>query len=178
VSPLFLEKRIDVYLEIFEAGTELSSDKPTIALKTGQILSRRQLIKLVKAAGTNGVHLKNLYLATRFSFRDRETVLEDVPEIEATQKGRLILYKWIEAALEEPENSRIQDFMSSNPYSSRSRQPVLGAISPGSKVKSVHEAKADFKIEFEDGSSTTLCLADPGSSVAVRDKGNAVEYLG
>jgi hypothetical protein len=52
------------------------------------------------------------------------------------------------------------------------------AVSPGSKVKSVHEAKADFSIEFEDGSSATLCLADPGSSVAVRDKNNAVEYLG
>jgi coenzyme F420-reducing hydrogenase alpha subunit len=49
---------------------------------------------------------------------------------------------------------------------------------PGGKVKAVHEAKADFKIEFEDGSSTTFCLADPGSSVAVRDKYNAVEYLG
>ena len=51
-------------------------------------------------------------------------------------------------------------------------------IPPGGKVKSVHEAKAEFKIEFEDGSSATLCLADPGSSVAVRDKDNAVEYLG
>jgi hypothetical protein len=52
------------------------------------------------------------------------------------------------------------------------------AVSPGSKVKSVHEAKAEFKIEFEDGSSATFCLADPGSSVAVRDKNNTVEYLG
>ena len=52
------------------------------------------------------------------------------------------------------------------------------AVSPGSKVKSVHEAKADFRIEFEDGSSATLCLANPGSSVTVRDKDNAVEYLG
>jgi hypothetical protein len=51
-------------------------------------------------------------------------------------------------------------------------------IPPGCKVKSVHEAKAEFKIDFEDGSSATLCLADPGSSVAVRDKNNAVEYLG
>jgi hypothetical protein len=42
----------------------------------------------------------------------------------------------------------------------------------------VHETKAEFKIELEDGSSATLCLADPGSSVAVRDKNNAVEYLG
>jgi len=42
----------------------------------------------------------------------------------------------------------------------------------------LNEAKADFKIEFEDGSSATLSLADPGSSVAVRDKNHAVEYLG
>ena len=52
------------------------------------------------------------------------------------------------------------------------------AVSPGSKVKAVREDKADFKIEFEDGSIATLCLADPGSSVAVRDRNNAVEYLG
>ena len=51
-------------------------------------------------------------------------------------------------------------------------------IPPGGKIKSVRETKAEFKIDFEDGSSATLCLADPGSSVAVRDKNNAVEYLG
>ena len=51
-------------------------------------------------------------------------------------------------------------------------------IPAGGKVKSVYEAKADFKIEFEDGSSATLSLGSPGSSVAVRDKNNAVEYLG
>jgi hypothetical protein len=52
------------------------------------------------------------------------------------------------------------------------------AVPPASKVKSIHEAKADFKIEFEDGSIATFCLAGPDSSVAVRDKNNAVEYLG
>ena len=51
-------------------------------------------------------------------------------------------------------------------------------IPPGGKVKSVHEAKAEFKIDFEDGSSSTLRLADPGSSVVVRDNNNSVEYLG
>ena len=51
-------------------------------------------------------------------------------------------------------------------------------IPPGGKIKSVHEAKADYKIEFEDGSCATVSLADRGSSVAVRDKSNAVEYLG
>jgi hypothetical protein len=52
------------------------------------------------------------------------------------------------------------------------------SIPPGGKVKSVHEARAEFKIDFEDGSSATFCLADPGSSIAVRDKNNVVEYLG
>jgi hypothetical protein len=51
-------------------------------------------------------------------------------------------------------------------------------IPPGGKVKSVREAKAELRIDFEDGSSATLFLADPGSSVAIRDKNNAVEYLG
>ena len=52
------------------------------------------------------------------------------------------------------------------------------AVSPGGKIKVVHEEKTEFKIEFEDGLTTTLWLADPGSSVSVRDKNNAVEYLG
>ena len=51
-------------------------------------------------------------------------------------------------------------------------------VSPGSKIKSVLEAEAEFKIQFEDGSTAALRLADPGSSVAVRDKNNVVEYLG
>ena len=58
------------------------------------------------------------------------------------------------------------------------RTAAPAAISPGGKVKSVQEAEADLKIEFEDGSSATFRLADPGSSVAVRDKSNSVEYLG
>ena len=49
---------------------------------------------------------------------------------------------------------------------------------PSGKVKSLYEAKTEFKIEFEDGSSATFCLANPGSSLAVRDKNHAVEYLG
>ena len=48
----------------------------------------------------------------------------------------------------------------------------------GSKVKSGHEAKADLKIEFEEVSSATFCLVDPGPSVAVRDKNHAVEFSG
>jgi hypothetical protein len=32
-------------------------------------------------------------------------------------------------------------------------------------------------LQFEDGSSVTVKLANPGASVAVRDRSNAVEYL-
>ena len=45
-------------------------------------------------------------------------------------------------------------------------------------MKAVQETKAEFKIDFEDSSNATMSLADPGSPVAVRDKNNAVEYLG
>ena len=44
-------------------------------------------------------------------------------------------------------------------------------------MKSVNEARAEFKIDFGDGSSATVYLANPGSFVAVRDKDDAVEYL-
>jgi hypothetical protein len=39
------------------------------------------------------------------------------------------------------------------------------AAKSGDYEESVHEAKADFRIEFEDGSRATFCLANPGSSV-------------
>jgi hypothetical protein len=39
-----------------------------------------------------------------------------------------------------------------------------------SKVKSVQKDQAELKIAFEDGSTATFLLEDPGSSVAVRDK--------
>jgi hypothetical protein len=48
----------------------------------------------------------------------------------------------------------------------------------GAKLRSIQEDGAAFILQFEDGSTVTLQLADPGSSVAVRDKNNQVEYLG
>jgi hypothetical protein len=45
-------------------------------------------------------------------------------------------------------------------------------------LRCVYETRDEFRIEFEDGSSATLQLADPGASVAVRGKNDAVEYLG
>jgi hypothetical protein len=51
-------------------------------------------------------------------------------------------------------------------------------ISPGGRIKAIQEDGAEFNLQFEDGSTLTLQLADPGSSVAVRDNDNRVEYLG
>jgi hypothetical protein len=62
--------------------------------------------------------------------------------------------------------------------SMRIKTVSAAAVSPERTVKSVYETRHEFKIEFEDRSSATLQLADPGSSVAVRDRNNAVEYLG
>ena len=55
---------------------------------------------------------------------------------------------------------------------------IAAAVPPGAKVKAVLEDGDQYSLQFEDGSSVTVQLADPGASVAVRDRGNAVEYLG
>jgi hypothetical protein len=54
----------------------------------------------------------------------------------------------------------------------------IANISSGGKIKAIQEDGAEFTLKFEDGSTVTLQLADPGASVAVRDKNNQVEYLG
>ena len=48
----------------------------------------------------------------------------------------------------------------------------------GAKVEAVHEAGEHFQVELEKGPSVQVQLADPGSSVALRDKSGAVQYLG
>jgi hypothetical protein len=87
----------------------------------------------------------------------------------------VIAGRTIKAVTTEPESVLV---LFDDQSSMKIKTTGAAAVSPGSKVKSVHETKADFRIEFEDGSSATLSLANPGSSVAVRDKNNAVEYLG
>jgi hypothetical protein len=51
------------------------------------------------------------------------------------------------------------------------------AVAVGAKVKAVHESGDQFQIDVEGGPSVQVRLADPGSSVALRDKNGAVEYL-
>ena len=55
---------------------------------------------------------------------------------------------------------------------------VIANLSQGAKVKAIQEDGAEFTLQFEEGSAMTLQVADPGASVAVRDKVNRVEYLG
>ncbi len=54
----------------------------------------------------------------------------------------------------------------------------IANIPPGGTIKAIQEDGAEFTLNFADGSALTLLLADPGASVAVRDKNNQVEYLG
>jgi len=55
---------------------------------------------------------------------------------------------------------------------------LAAAISAGAKVKAVMEDADECILQFEDGASVTLKLANPGASVAVRARNRAVEYLG
>ena len=88
---------------------------------------------------------------------------------------RVIAGRTVQAVTAEPGGVV---FLFDDQSSLKIRTPVTATVSSGGKVKSVQEDEAELKIEFEDGSSATLSLADPGSSVSVRDKNNVVEYLG
>jgi hypothetical protein len=88
---------------------------------------------------------------------------------------KVIAGRTIKAATIEPGGVL---FLFDDQSSMKIKTTTAPALSPGGKIKSVHEAKAELKIEFEDGSTATVQLADPGSSVAVRDRNNVVEYLG
>ena len=48
----------------------------------------------------------------------------------------------------------------------------------GARIRQILEDQAKFVIECDDDSAIDVTLANPGSSVAVRDKTNQVEYLG
>ena len=55
---------------------------------------------------------------------------------------------------------------------------IADIFPPGGKIKAIQEDGPEFTLQFEDGSTAALKLADPGASVAVRDKNNQVAYLG
>jgi len=48
----------------------------------------------------------------------------------------------------------------------------------GARIRQISETLAKLVIECEDDSAIDVTLANPGSSVAVRDKTYQVEYLG
>jgi hypothetical protein len=52
------------------------------------------------------------------------------------------------------------------------------ALREGARIRQISEDRAKFVIECEDDSAIDVTLADPGSSMAVRDKTYQVEYLG
>ena len=48
----------------------------------------------------------------------------------------------------------------------------------GARIRQISEDQVKLVIECEDGVTFDVRLVDPGSSVAVRDKSDMVEYLG
>jgi len=55
---------------------------------------------------------------------------------------------------------------------------AIAAVPPGSKIEAVLEDGHECTVRFDNGTSVTLLLADPGASVAVRNRDGVVEYLG
>jgi hypothetical protein len=53
-----------------------------------------------------------------------------------------------------------------------------GQVTVGAKVKAVRESGDDFQIDLENGAAVKLKLSRPGASVVVRDKNDAIEYIG
>ena len=51
-------------------------------------------------------------------------------------------------------------------------------VSVGAKVEAVHEAGEHLQVDLEEGPGVPVRLADPGSSVTLRDKSGEVQYLG
>ena len=88
---------------------------------------------------------------------------------------KVIAGRTIKAVTTEPESVLV---LFDDQSSMKIKTVGPATIAPGGKVKFIHEAKTEFRIDFEDGSSAILSLADPGSSVAVREKNNVLEYLG
>ena len=48
----------------------------------------------------------------------------------------------------------------------------------GARIRTVSEQSVKFTVSCEDESQIALTLADPGSSVTVRDANGKIEYLG
>jgi hypothetical protein len=48
----------------------------------------------------------------------------------------------------------------------------------GARIRTVSEQSVNFIVSCEDESQIVLTLADPGSSVTVRDANGEIEYLG
>ena len=62
------------------------------------------------------------------------------------------------------------------------RVKVMESNSPplknGARIRAISEQSVKFTVSCEDESQIGLILADPGSSVTVRDADGKVEYLG
>jgi hypothetical protein len=62
------------------------------------------------------------------------------------------------------------------------RVKIMESNSPplknGARIRAVSEQSVKFTVSCEDDSQIALTLADPGSSVTVRDADGKIEYLG
>jgi hypothetical protein len=90
---------------------------------------------------------------------------------------RVIKGRTVQSAAVEPERLVVV-FDDRSTMTVKTSPGLVAAISAGAKVKAVMEDANECTLQFEDGSSVTMKLANPGASVAVRARNRAVEYLG
>ena len=67
------------------------------------------LLKKVQQAGATGIRLTRLWAATRIVSAEVKRLLADVALVNASPKGRDILYRWIGTPEKTVEESRIQE---------------------------------------------------------------------
>jgi len=114
-------------------------------------------------------------------------MIEAPPPIEERRHGprmvrnqkltKVIKGRTVRSASIEPERLVV----TFNDHSTMTVKTVPGlalTISTGARIKAVLEDADECTLQFEDGSSVAVKLANPGASVAVRNSNNGVEYLG
>ncbi|KIE58160.1 hypothetical protein A946_08185 [Methylacidiphilum kamchatkense Kam1] len=70
------------------------------------------------------------------------------------------------------------DFSDGSSLQIKTRGAITGEIRPGQYLQKVLENEEQLILEFDDKKRVEAILLNPGGSVILRNKNNALEYLG
>lgn len=89
---------------------------------------------------------------------------------------KVIKGRTVQSATVEPERL-VVTFIDQSTMTVKTAPERAVTISTGARIKAVLDDADECTLQFEDGSSVALRLANPGAPVAVRDGNSGVEYL-